>query len=166
MVKIAQEPTTFHPDLILGVPFHGFSESRLYEQPGKVDSGIDCELQGTPESSVDLHEEEFTGRLVHLELHHSRPPPVEQVEKSRGLIERGRFERNTLTHDAHPAGWRLLSKPAVSSVIVGASSVDQLSENLKAVELALGEADVVALDAATEPPAVYPLSFYQVFPDD
>ena len=93
-------------------------------------------------------------------------PPVEPELGARALAA---LDEIADARGATPAqlalGW-LLAKPAVSSVIIGASSVEQLGENLKAAELTLGEAELAALDAATEPPALYPRSFYQVFPDD
>ncbi|MHA7985883.1 aldo/keto reductase [Rathayibacter sp. CAU 1779] len=45
----------------------------------------------------------------------------------------------------------LLSRPAVTSVILGARTVDQLRDNLGAVDLELTEAQLVALDEASAP---------------
>lgn len=63
---------------------------------------------------------------------------------------------------AHGAGvaqvalaW-LLSRPAVTSVIIGASRPEQLAENLGAAELALTPEDLDALDAASALPPEYP----------
>jgi aryl-alcohol dehydrogenase-like predicted oxidoreductase len=50
----------------------------------------------------------------------------------------------------------LLAKRAVTSVILGASKAHQLADNLGAVDVALSEAEVAELDAATMPAAVYP----------
>jgi aryl-alcohol dehydrogenase-like predicted oxidoreductase len=50
----------------------------------------------------------------------------------------------------------LLTRPAVASVLVGASSRRQLDENLKATDIQLTADDLAALDAATRPTAVYP----------
>ena len=50
----------------------------------------------------------------------------------------------------------LLSKPAVSSVIIGASNMSQLDDNLAAADLALTDADLDALDAATAEAPRYP----------
>ncbi len=64
--------------------------------------------------------------------------------------------------DAHGASvaqvalaW-LLAKSAVSSVIVGASKMSQLDDNIAAADLALTAEDVAALDAATATPPNYP----------
>lgn len=62
-------------------------------------------------------------------------------------------------HGATPAqvalAW-LLTRPAVASVLVGASNRRQLDENLKAADVQLTAEDLAALDAATKPTAVYP----------
>jgi aryl-alcohol dehydrogenase-like predicted oxidoreductase len=62
-------------------------------------------------------------------------------------------------HGATPAqvslGW-LLTRPAVASVLVGASNGMQLDENLKAADVELTREDLEALDKATRPTAVYP----------
>lgn len=50
----------------------------------------------------------------------------------------------------------LLHQPVVSSVIVGAKRLDQLAENLAAVEVELSHEDLAALDAVSRLPAEYP----------
>jgi aryl-alcohol dehydrogenase-like predicted oxidoreductase len=50
----------------------------------------------------------------------------------------------------------LLAKRVVSSVIVGASKLHQLEDNLKAADLELGAAEVEELDSMTAPQALYP----------
>ena len=64
--------------------------------------------------------------------------------------------------DAHGASvaqvalaW-LLAKPVVSSVILGASKIEQLDDNLGASELALTADEVTQLDKATRPTPSYP----------
>ncbi len=59
--------------------------------------------------------------------------------------------------DAHEASvaqialaW-LLSKPAVSSVLIGASKASQLEDNLAAVDVSLSADELATLDTATEP---------------
>ena len=63
------------------------------------------------------------------------------------------------THDASATqvalAW-LLSRPAVTSVLVGASRDDQLADNLKAAELALTSADLAELDRLSAPDPIYP----------
>jgi aryl-alcohol dehydrogenase-like predicted oxidoreductase len=59
----------------------------------------------------------------------------------------------------------LLSKKAVSSVLLGATGLAQLRENLAAVNLRLSPDHLATLDAATEPPKVYPYWFIDAFVD-
>ena len=50
----------------------------------------------------------------------------------------------------------LLSKPFVSSIIVGATKLHQLEDNLKAVEVELSREELNELDAMTAPAPLYP----------
>jgi aryl-alcohol dehydrogenase-like predicted oxidoreductase len=50
----------------------------------------------------------------------------------------------------------LLTRPAVSSILVGASSTKQLEENLGAAALELDADELAELDAATRAPQPYP----------
>jgi aryl-alcohol dehydrogenase-like predicted oxidoreductase len=63
------------------------------------------------------------------------------------------------THGATAAAvalaW-LLSKPAVASVIVGATNLRQLNENLEAVNVQLSAEELSKLDQTTSPPLLYP----------
>jgi aryl-alcohol dehydrogenase-like predicted oxidoreductase len=63
------------------------------------------------------------------------------------------------THNASPAqvalAW-LLTKSVVSSIIVGASKINQLENNLKAIDVTLNDAEVKTLDDLTQPGVLYP----------
>ena len=50
----------------------------------------------------------------------------------------------------------LLTRPAVSSVIIGARTDEQLADNLAAAELVLSEAEVARLEEVSRPPLIYP----------
>lgn len=50
----------------------------------------------------------------------------------------------------------LLTRPAVASVLIGASSLQQLDDNVGATGVQLGAEDLAKLDAATKPAALYP----------
>ena len=50
----------------------------------------------------------------------------------------------------------LLAKPSVTSVILGASKLRQLADNLGTLEVALAPEEVAELDAATALGPVYP----------
>ncbi|MGA7540662.1 MAG: aldo/keto reductase [Steroidobacteraceae bacterium] len=62
-------------------------------------------------------------------------------------------------HDASVArvalSW-VLARPAVSSVIVAARKVEQLEDNIRAVDLRLSDEDIQLLDAASDPGIPYP----------
>jgi aryl-alcohol dehydrogenase-like predicted oxidoreductase len=63
------------------------------------------------------------------------------------------------THDASVAqvaiAW-LLARASVTSVIIGATKLHQLEENLGAAALSLAATEIADLDAATPMPPVYP----------
>ena len=75
------------------------------------------------------------------------------VERMRGIAA---------AHDASVAqvalAW-LLSRPAVSSVIVGSTKLNQLEDNLQAVAVTLSAAELADLEAATALAPVYPNFF-------
>jgi aryl-alcohol dehydrogenase-like predicted oxidoreductase len=50
----------------------------------------------------------------------------------------------------------LLAQPAVSSVIVGARTLDQLKDNVAACQVSLSEEDIKALDEVSALPREYP----------
>ena len=78
-------------------------------------------------------------------------------EKGFQLVERLREIGNT--HDASVAqvalAW-LLAKPAVTSIIIGASKMTQLNDNLGAMRARLTDAEMAELDVLTAPPVQYP----------
>ena len=50
----------------------------------------------------------------------------------------------------------VLAQPGITSAIVGASSLEQLDDNLAAADLVLTDAELAALDAATALAPIYP----------
>jgi aryl-alcohol dehydrogenase-like predicted oxidoreductase len=50
----------------------------------------------------------------------------------------------------------LLRKPSVTSVIIGARTSEQLADNLAAADLVLTDGEMDRLDAASNPPLIYP----------
>jgi aryl-alcohol dehydrogenase-like predicted oxidoreductase len=62
-------------------------------------------------------------------------------------------------HDASPArvalSW-VLGRPAISSVIIAARKVEQLEDNIRAVDVRLSEDEIRLLDAASDPGVPYP----------
>jgi len=59
----------------------------------------------------------------------------------------------------------LLAKDAATSIILGASKMSQLEENLGAVDVELSEAEISALDALMPPPSTYPNWFTELTTD-
>lgn len=59
----------------------------------------------------------------------------------------------------------LLANPAVTSVLLGAAKLDQLGDNLRAIDVTLSAEDLAELDAATPLPPVYPHWFARKLPD-
>lgn len=72
------------------------------------------------------------------------------VEKMREI---GRPHSATVAQVA--LAW-LLAKPFVTSVILGATKMAQLEDNLQAMEVKLLDSEIAALDQITAPPAQYP----------
>jgi aryl-alcohol dehydrogenase-like predicted oxidoreductase len=50
----------------------------------------------------------------------------------------------------------LLAKPVVTSIIIGASKLNQLEDNLRAIDVSLSELEIRELDAITAPIPLYP----------
>jgi aryl-alcohol dehydrogenase-like predicted oxidoreductase len=65
-------------------------------------------------------------------------------------------------HDTSPAAvalaW-LLARPETSSIILGARTVQQLDDNLRALAVKLSPEDIAALDKVSRPDWAYPYSF-------
>jgi aryl-alcohol dehydrogenase-like predicted oxidoreductase len=80
-------------------------------------------------------------------------------DKEHGFRLVERLRKIAAEHDASVAqtalAW-LLAKKDVSSVLIGASKLNQLDDNLGAADVTLNEAELAELDAATTPPPVYP----------
>jgi diketogulonate reductase-like aldo/keto reductase len=50
----------------------------------------------------------------------------------------------------------LLGRPAVTSLVIGARTDEQLADNLAAASLTLGDDERAQLDQASAPPLIYP----------
>lgn len=83
-------------------------------------------------------------------------PPVD-VEKGYEVVDM--LKEIAQNHGASPAqvaiSW-LLTKPFISSVIIGANKMQHLENNLGAVELRLSACEVEKLDVLTNPQPLYP----------
>lgn len=67
-----------------------------------------------------------------------------------------------LTHPQIALRW-LLSRPGVSSVIIGARTADQLEENLHTARLELPEEEIERLSELSAPPLGYPYRFIETY---
>ncbi len=84
-------------------------------------------------------------------------PPVYDEDKLYDVVEA--LVDIASSHDvsaAQVALAYLLRKPAVTSLIVGARTEEQLADNLASAELELGDDEIERLDDVSEPPLTYP----------
>jgi aryl-alcohol dehydrogenase-like predicted oxidoreductase len=85
-------------------------------------------------------------------------------DKEKGFEVVDVMKKIAADHHASPAqvalAW-LLSKPVVSSILVGASKIHQLEDNLKAVDVELSPEALKTLDDLTQPGVQYPHWFVQ-----
>lgn len=82
------------------------------------------------------------------------------VEKVRSIAQ-----RNQATVAQTALAW-LLTRPAVTSILLGASTLDQLDHNLGAAKVTLSDEEIAELDAATRPGPVYPYWFGDAMRDE
>lgn len=83
-------------------------------------------------------------------------PPVDRARLPRVLAALRKVAEETSTSVARVAlGWQL-TKPFVTSIIIGAKNREQLNDNLKAVDLKLSDEQKTALDEASALPPEYP----------
>jgi aryl-alcohol dehydrogenase-like predicted oxidoreductase len=90
-------------------------------------------------------------------------------DKEKGYQVVDRLKAIGKEHDATPAqvalAW-VLSKPFVSSVLVGANKLAQLEDNLGAADLQVRKEDLAGLDEMTRPVPVYPNFFNERVVDE
>jgi len=83
-------------------------------------------------------------------------PPVNRDRAFDAIDVMRRIAQEKAASVAQVALAWLLHQPVVTSVIVGANRVEQLTDNLGAVDLELSADDLAAIDAVTALPAEYP----------
>jgi aryl-alcohol dehydrogenase-like predicted oxidoreductase len=85
--------------------------------------------------------------------------PFIPFDKEAGYRVVGVLKQVAARHGASPArvaiAW-VLSRPAISSVIIAARTTEQLEDNIDAVDLQLTDEDVRLLDEASDPGVPYP----------
>jgi aryl-alcohol dehydrogenase-like predicted oxidoreductase len=91
------------------------------------------------------------------------------LDKEWGYSAMDKVNEIAQAHGATPAqvslAW-LLSKPYVSSVIIGASKIAQLDNNLGAIDLTLTADELNTLDEMTKPRPIYPNWFNETTMDE
>jgi aryl-alcohol dehydrogenase-like predicted oxidoreductase len=83
-------------------------------------------------------------------------PPVDPDVGARGLAAVGRVAGARGVSMAQVALAWVLAQPGITSAIVGASSLEQLDDNLAAADLVLSAEELATLDAATALAPIYP----------
>jgi aryl-alcohol dehydrogenase-like predicted oxidoreductase len=84
-------------------------------------------------------------------------PPVRDQDQVYDIVDA--LVEIAEAHDASPAQVALswcLSRPAVTSLVIGARTDEQLADNLKAVDLILSTEERQRLDDVSAPPLLYP----------
>jgi aryl-alcohol dehydrogenase-like predicted oxidoreductase len=103
----------------------------------------------------------------------------DEVEPGRGARVTAYLNERTFTivdelvriageHETTPAAVALAwvqSRPGVASTIIGARTMGQLEANVAALDLALSEADVSALDEVSTPTLSFPIQFLEFTPN-
>ncbi|MFC0507793.1 aldo/keto reductase [Micromonospora costi] len=90
-------------------------------------------------------------------------PPVDPEHGYEVLdVLRAIAERHGASVSRVAIAW-LLARPAVTSVIVGARTVDQLTDNIAASGLTLTERDLADLEAVSQQPPAYPNWIQEMF---
>jgi aryl-alcohol dehydrogenase-like predicted oxidoreductase len=84
-------------------------------------------------------------------------PPVRDQEKLYDIVEVAVEigEAHGVSAAQVSLAW-LLTRPGVTSLVVGARNSDQLTDNLAAAELTLSDDEVARLDEVSAPPLLYP----------
>jgi aryl-alcohol dehydrogenase-like predicted oxidoreductase len=84
-------------------------------------------------------------------------PPVRDQDQLYDIVDAlvAIAERHDVTPAQVALSWTL-SKPAVTSLVIGARTDEQLADNLKAVDLILSTDERALLDQVSAPPLLYP----------
>lgn len=127
--------------------------------PASVDQGLGI-LVWSPLAGGLLSGKYRRGRDVPAgarQLTEWQEPPVYDIERLYDIVDA--LADVADSHGVSPAqaalAW-LLTRPAVTSLIIGARTQEQLADNLSAAELSLSDDEIARLDAVSEPDLLYP----------
>jgi aryl-alcohol dehydrogenase-like predicted oxidoreductase len=84
-------------------------------------------------------------------------PPLDDSERAYDVVDalEAVAERKGATIAQVALAW-VLAQPAISSVIIGAKTIEQLEDNLRAADVSLTQDEIAALSAVTQPRLQYP----------
>ena len=145
--SIRSRPTTPSPAAISN------ANSFLFWNPKRsaFSSGARLPAACSPESSAATNQKPADSRRSEFDF------PVVDKERTWKILDA--MAPIAKAHDCSPArislAW-LLTKPVVTSVIIGAKRLDQLQDNLAAEELNLSEDEIKILDEVSALPPEYP----------
>ncbi|WP_228054752.1 aldo/keto reductase [Gloeocapsopsis crepidinum] len=97
--------------------------------------------------------------LSHLIVIHTTPQPVEVIEQADSLRFKGLAQAGSL--NIHSAVNWTANQPGIGSVIVGATKLSQLEDNLKALDFEIPTELSDRLDAISCPEPQFPYSFFE-----
>ena len=100
----------------------------------------------------------FSGQEDVKDTRHAQMP-VLPIDEERGAVIVETLRPIAAAHQSSVAqvalAW-VLHQPRVTSVIIGARRIEQMEDNLRSVDLQLGEDELAAIDAVAKPPMLYP----------
>ncbi|MBN9738382.1 aldo/keto reductase [Pseudonocardia sp. P1] len=107
------------------------------------------------------------GQGRHLTEWNENEPPVRNVDTLYSTIEVlvDVAQRRGVSPAQVALAW-LLTRPAVSSLVIGARTDEQLATNLAAADTVLDVEDLARLDAESRPPLIYPHWHQDAIPAD
>src|SRR5258708_3580129 len=115
MVHVPPEPAASDTDAVATRLRHSLSCSTPDQECREVDPGVDGQLQRTPESPIDLHDDLPTRPSFPLTLDHRDALPVERVEQAQTGTGEALVERDALSVHADAAGGRPLPQAATGA---------------------------------------------------
>src|SRR3990170_4823796 len=129
MHTVAQQPTTPDARSVVINLFRHLSLCQLVQQPGKIDPGVNRQLEGSPKAGVYLHQ--IWGAVMgDLEFHHRHPVPSNRIQNSSGDFEQARIYLDAFTQDTDSARRRLFSQALVHEEDDGGRPVVKSKDSL------------------------------------
>src|SRR6185295_6469389 len=125
VVEIAEQPAASDTELVRLQDLRPMAQRELAREGWKIDPGVDRQLQRAPEPAVYFDQEALAGAPVLLVFQHRDAVPAQRPQHADRLIAERVGDRLALAQHAHPAGGRLLAKPAMSEVGNELAAIEQ-----------------------------------------